>query len=543
MRPPSRASLQALLREAGVLLLFLGLAAFATRPLASDLVGQTLAGPDPLIDLWTVHWLSGHLLPPSDLFGGNIFHPAPHAVVYSDVSLGTAVLLLPLRALVSDPVPLYNLGLLMALTFGGWAFCLLTRSLTGSTSAGLVAGVLAAFGSHQLYHAYHMNLLTTGWLALLLVGLHGIASGGGFRWAALAGVSFALSAQSSGYYAVAAALLALVFAVAHWRRLLERRALLAVCGAAALALVLTLPYARAFLDAREREGLRRPPRMSERMAFQPGRDLTSHGYLYRGLLGSEGERLFPGLLAPVLGLLALRRRAPHSGFYAGAAALLVVVSLGPRLELLGLSAPLPYRALFGLPPLDTMRHPYTFAAVATFLLSVLAGVGWGTVKPRPWAGAAVVIAAILETLSPPLAVRGIPPGLPPAYRRLETLPPGPILEVPVFSEDTLLWAARHGRPVLNGVGAFVPRQTQALETAVRNHWLKGAPESVDDSKPTELLRETPVRYVILPTGRVPRMSRLAAAFERSSAFRLVAEVEDGDRIYELTRPSPSNASP
>src|SRR6185295_6537302 len=179
---------------------------------------------------------------------------------------------------------------------------------------------------------------------------------------------------------------------------------------------LTLPYAAAFLEVRQREGLKRPPRMSERMAFRPGRDLTSQGYLYRGLLGSEGERLFPGLLIPVLGVVALRRRAPHARFYAGAAALFVLVSLGPRLELAGFSLPLPYVALFALPPLDAMRHPYTFAAAATFLLSVLAGIGWAAVRARsrPWVGAAVVLVAILETLSPPLAVQAAPPGLPPA---------------------------------------------------------------------------------------------------------------------------------
>jgi hypothetical protein len=512
---------------------FLGLSALATRPLATDLRGQTLAGPDPLIDLWTVHWLSGHLLQPGQLFEGNIFHPAPHAAVYSDLSLGSAVLVAPLRPLVSDPVPLYNAAVLLALAFAGWAFSLLTRALTGSFPSGLLTGVLAALGSHQLYHAYHLNLLTTGWLALLMLGLHGIAAGGGARPAILAGVSFALSAQSSGYYAVAAAILALAFAAIRWRRLRERRAVLAAAGAAVLALVLTLPYALAFLEARERDGLRRPPRMSERMAFQPGRDLSSHGYLYRGLLGSDGERMFPGLLSLALGIVALRRRAPHAGLYAATSLVLLVVSLGPRLQVFGVSLPLPYRALFALPPLDTMRHPYTFAAVATMMLSVLAGIGWATLRLRPWASAVVVGAAILETLAPPVAVRPVTAGLPPAYERIAALPPGPILELPVFAEDTLLWAARHGWPVLNGVGAFVPRQTQALETAISNHWLRRIPGSIDDSRPLALLRETPVRYVIVPAGRVPRLQRLAAAFDASPSFRLAAEAEDGDRVYQL----------
>jgi hypothetical protein len=231
------------------------------------------------------------------------------------------------------------------------------------------------------------------------------------------------------------------------------------------------------------------------------------------------------------------RRRPNAGFYATASAVLLLVSMGPQVRIGRNVIELPYRWLFTVPPLDSMRHPYTFAAVATFLLSVLAGIGWAAVRARarPWVGAAVVLAAILETLSPPLAVQPAAPGLPAAYRRLETLPPGPILEIPVLAAETLLWAARHGRPVLNGLGAFVPAQTQALERTIKNHWLKRVPENLDDSTPTLLLRETPVRYVIVPADRVPRMHRLAAAFDRSSSFRLVAEVEDGDRIYELAR--------
>jgi hypothetical protein len=89
---------------------FLALAVLATRPLALDLFGRSLPGPDPLIDLWTVHWLSGHALEPSRLFEGNIFHPLPHAALYSDLSLGTAVLVVPLRLFVEEPVLLYNLA-------------------------------------------------------------------------------------------------------------------------------------------------------------------------------------------------------------------------------------------------------------------------------------------------------------------------------------------------------------------------------------------------------------------------------------------------
>jgi hypothetical protein len=524
-----------LVRETLVLGFFAILAVVATRPLVADLAGTTLVGPDPLIDLWTVNWVSGHLLKPEELYGGNVFAPTPHAVVFSDLSLGTAVLVAPLRFFVRDPVPLYNAGVLLALTFAGWSFCALTRHLTGNIWSGLLAGVLAAFGSHQMSHIYHLNLLTTGWLALFLLGLHRLVKQPSWGSILLAGISFALSAQSSGYYAVGAAVLGLLFAVVHIRELQDRRVFGGMAGVVLLAGLLTLPYFQAFMAVQKREGLRRPPGMSSNMAFHPGADLSSVSYLYRPLLGSRGERLFPGILSLVLATVAVRRRRPHTTLYLAAVGLLALLSLGPRLDLGGISLPLPYRALFAVPPLNTMRHPYTFAALAVFALAVLAGLGWAELSLRrggPW----VVLLAVFETLWPGVAVRRVPGDVPAAYGLISTLPPGVILEVPPLEPETMLWAARHGLVVVNGAGAFVPARTLLLERYIQNHWIAEVPTEMEASPPTDLLKEEfPVRYVILPTGRKAGFGPLRAAFERSHTFALVGVTGDGDRVYEMRK--------
>jgi hypothetical protein len=518
---------------------FLLLAVVATRPLAAHLETHVVGAGDPIADLWTVDWLAEHFFQSGQIFQGNIFHPAPHAVLYSDLSLGAVVLLLPFRPWLTDPVPLYNAAVLLTLAFAGWSFHALGHALTGNRWAGLLAGVLAAFGSHQLSHRPHLNLLVIGWLALFLLGLHLVIRGRRLWGAALAGLSFSLSAQSSGYYGVSALILGLVFAAFHWRALRDRRTLAALAGAALAAVLLTLPYLRAYMDVRSQEGLRRPIGMSVSMAFLPERDLTSEGYLYRRVLGSGGERLFPGLLTLVLAALALRRRRAEAAFYAGGAAVFLVLSLGPYLELPGARVPLPYLALLKVPPFDSMRHPYTFAAVATFLLSVLAGFGWSALRiaSRPWAGAAVVLVAVAETLAPPLDLLPVPRGLPSYYSTLETLPAGPILEIPVFAGDSLVWAARHGRPMLNGQGsAFVPIDTLRLDRFIQRHWLRDRAFDADQSKATAfLLAKFPVRYVVCPGSRIAQLARMATAFNDSKTFALVAETSDGTRIYEVRR--------
>jgi hypothetical protein len=527
------------MKSAAAFLFFLAYAIVVTRPLAFQAATHTLIGPDPLSHLWMVSWLTSHALDPGQIFQGNIFHPAAHAVLFTDLSMGTAVLVLPLRLFTNEPLILFNAATILALAFGGWAFHALVHGLTGNRWAGMLAGVLAAFSSHQMSHVYHLNLLSIGWLALFLLGLHRMVERGSIGAVVLAGVSFSLTAQSSGYYGVAAVVIALVFSGFHVRELRQPRTARLVLGAAALAVLLTLPYLLAFRALQEEQGIRRPPGMSSKMAFQPSRDLTSWAHVYIDIIGGDGEVLFPGLLPLVLGGVAVWRRGRAAWFYAAAAGVLIVLSLGPEIAIGPWTVWMPYRWLSALPPFDSMRHPFTFASVALFLLAVLAGLGWARLgwASKRWAGPAIVLIAIAETLTDAPRLRAIPPGVPPAYQVLETLPAGPILDLPVFAPESVLWAARHGRPVLNGIAAFGPTQTMVLDRYIQNHWLAGAPDDIDTSRPTPyLLGRFPVRYVIVPVGRVAGLRPLAAAFDRSRTFRLAAEAPDGDRIYEVVAP-------
>ena len=524
--------------SAGAFLFFLACAVLVTRPLALHLASHTVVGPDPLSHLWMVSWLTGHAFEPSRIFHGNIFHPAAHAALFTDLSLGTAVLVLPLRLVTGEPVVLFNAATILAFAFGGWAFHVLAHALTGNRWAGLLAGWLAAFSQHQASHVYHLNLLSIGWIALFLLGLHRMLERPSWRWAALAGVSFALTAQSSGYYGVAAMVLAMVFAAFHARALRAPRVAGAVAASVVIAALLVLPYVVAFRALQEEQGLRRPPGVSEKMSFRPARDLTSWAWAHRPLLPASGELLFPGVLPIALAGVALVRRPRPAAFYAAALAVLVVLSLGPSAEVAGRTVPLPYAWLAAIPPFDGMRHPFTFAAVGLFLVAVLAGLGFARLPPRRWSGPLVLALAMLEMTTDPVRLRPVPPGVPPAYRLLEGLPPGPVLELPVFAEETVVWAARHGRPVVNGLGAFVPAQTLVLDRFIQGHWIETVPEDLDASRPTPyLLGRFGVRYVILPLGRAHGFRQLADAFDRSRSFRLAAVAEDGDRIYEVA-PAP-----
>ncbi|HEV8254934.1 MAG TPA: hypothetical protein VGQ78_09270, partial [Vicinamibacteria bacterium] len=478
---------------------FGALTVYTLRPLASDLRRQILDGPDPSIYVWSVNWVSGHLLRPWEVFEGNIFHPVRHAVLLSDLAFTTSLLVAPLRPLLRDPVPLYNAGVLLTMTSGAWAFYRLGLHLTGRVSAALLTGILAAFGSYQLLHVYQLALANILFLALFLLGLHRtLERPRDTKTIAFTGIAFALNVLSSGYYAVAGAVLALLFAAIEWQRVRQRDVLVACAAAAAIATVLLVPYIRTFASLQKAEGVERGVELSLDQNFRPGRDITSATYLYRRWRGSRGERLFPGVACLALAAYACLRRVPHWAFYAASVPVMVCLSLGPALELGESSVPLPYAALFAMRPFNAMMHPHTFAAVARFGLCVLAGLGFARLARRDsaLATAAAVLIGLAEVAAPPAVVRPIPPGVPEVYRALDTLPAGPILEIPSEAWDPMIWAARHGRPVLNGASGLAPPEHARLQQWIQRDWLRpagheGIAPPLDDTRAMRQLLRMP----------------------------------------------------
>ena len=586
-------------RELALFAFFILASGFVLRPLPFHLADQIPAGSDPPHHLYILNWLLNHGLS-ADRFEGRMFHPAHNAVLRSDLSMGTVVLMAPLTAIVDEPLIRFNLATWLALAFSGWAFCLLARSWTQSTMAGVFAGVTAVLGSHQSLHYVHLNLLSVGWLPIFLLALdrllaqtpppsrsghlgepahfrHGeeaiekqpsapawpwatkqspeareIASGLPERWAprnddrgflsnvtdlgpsmtrndrkglfsALGGVSFALVASSSGYYGVAACVIAFVF----FFRSPSKNALKWGALAAVVAVILLSPYLVAYARLHGEESLVRTSRELAKGSWRLT-DLGSRTLLHRTWNPSLGEPLFPGLSVLGLTVVALWRGSKRERTLGLTALLLFWLGLG---EPGGL-----YRVLALVPPFSSMRHPVTLTAVGLMLLSVLAASGVARLeKSRPSFGWLLLVIGTLETFAPRNDFFQVSPGVPPVYEALLKLPPGPVLDVPPYEASPLIWAARRGFETVNGGGAFIPAITTRIETTTQNHWLTDTYQPIDESKAAGiLLNETAMRYLILPGGRRGGLDPLIQRFKGSQCFRELGEYQS-DLLFEAIR--------
>lgn len=511
-----------LVRELALFAFFVLASGFALRPLPFHLGDSIPAGSDPPHHLYILNWLLDHGLS-EDRFEGRMFHPARNAVLRSDLSIGTVVLLAPIAPLVEDPLVRFNLANWLALAFSGWAFCLLARSWTGSTVAGLFAGVTAVLGSHQSLHFVHLNLLSVGWLPIFLLGLDRLLSHCTPGSIALTSVSFALVASSSGYYGVAACVIALVF----FAREPSMHTLKWGALAAAIALILLSPYLFAYASLHAEESLVRTSRELAKGSWTLN-DLGSRTMLHRLWNGAPGEPLFPGLAVMALAAFGLWRGGRREKTLGLAFLLLFWLGLG---EPGGL-----YRLLAMAPPFSSMRHPVTLTAVGVMLLSVLAAFGLERLlRTRATLGSLLLALGMVETTTAANDFFKVEPGVPKVYEAALQLPPAPILDIPPYEASALIWATRRGFETVNGGGAFIPALTTRIETTIQNHWLTDSYQPIDESKAAGiLLNETSMRYLILPGGRRGGLAPLIDRFKESRCFKELGEY-DSDLLFEAVR--------
>jgi hypothetical protein len=535
--PPAGWPRRALVREGAILGGYLLLAVLQTG-LWSGLGSRLYTGPDPTQDVWVLNWVARHLVrSPAQVFEGNNFFPSRDAILFCDPLLGPAALAAPLALVVQNPLLLYNLTLLSTLTLSSYGFHRLARKLWGDSPGTLLAGVCIPYTSLQLHHLIHLNLLTLAGFPYLILGLLRLLRAPALLPALATALAFALQAGTSGYHAISSAILALVVAAWGWRRFAHWRTW-AFCGlAAAVASLLLAAYLSGFAAHGREADMARSLQVSHHYSVSiPNWFFRTSSYAWRPLFGSAWEPVWPGLIPLVMAARGLRRPwTPELKLLLLVAAVFFMLSLGPFLTIQGTRVlTLPFKWMFeNLPFFSAIKHPVTFMAPVFISLGLLAARGLARTR-RPWVIAGVLALAVLETLSPTPPRHAPGRELPEIYRLLAAQPPGALLELPAGDTDDTRaqwWSVFHGRPVVNGMAAFSPRQYLALQHVLRKDWRGEPPHDLSYGRGLAMLRtHFPIRYLVLhPTVPGP----LRRNVDLTPSFQLLAEAKDGARLYRF----------
>lgn len=522
---------------------------------------------DPLFIAWVMSWVADKvtaaLTNPLALRGfwdAPIFHPETGALAFSEHFIPQTVLILPVYWLTHNPILSYNIAFLTSYVLTGLGTALLTRTLSGSLAAAVLAGVVAAFNEYRLvWEVAHLQTLSIYWFPFVLYGIDRYFATGRRQGLVLAGLSWAALNLSSVYYLAYCAPFIVAFVaieLVRYRRVRDVRTWrdLIVTGAAVAAI--TLPFLLPYAAMQQRMGFARTPlevithsatldnyrvalpRLVVPLAFGGLALLTSLIDVIRRRFGADTPPASPGV-ATVASLALLTVAA-------------VWLSLGPVIQAGGQPTGWPalYPLVAPLPGYSGLRVPARLASIFLVLLGVLAGLGASAMArwSRPLGAALAAIAAVVFLwqgrdqripLDQPLPSAGLgrapayltpSRNLPPIYQAVSQLPPDAVLVEFPFGDQWydvryMFFAAGHQRPLLNGYSGVFPASYRARQNTL---WRPMR----DPGRAHESLQGA--THAIVHTAAWPDAYGLQLCdwLEKTEAAQLVEEV-DGARLYVL----------
>jgi len=488
---------------------------------------------DPLFSIWRIAWVSHQIVrDPARLFHGNMFHPEPLTLTYSDSVIVPALMSAPLFWLGVHPVLVYNLLLLSGFVFSGVTMFLLARALTGRIEAGLIAGAIFAFYPYRYEHYPHLELVMTMWMPLTLWALHRTIASARLRDGLATGLTFALQMLSSLYYGLFLAVYLVPLGGALWlARGRPRRPLLMLGAGAALAVVLVSPVIYAYTANRAMVGDRGVPAVQFYSAEGPDY-LKPH---FRSLIygrwaegGNPERQLFPRVMPVALTAVALW---PPLSVARIAYTLALIVALDGSFGLNGGYYPLLYSYVG---PYRGLRAPSRFSILVGVTLAVLAAYGVTRLLERRRRHApmvtAVLLGLILFEAMPRMPLERVWPAPPPIYASIAAEPAAVIAEFPMptaplgyyFDTRYLYFSTFHWHPLVNGNSGYFPKSYEEMTERERDF---PSDEAVD------YLRRRRVDYV-----------SVHGAFYDPATFRRIVSALDGRQDMTLVVAAPWEGS-
>lgn len=539
---------------AGVTLFFVGVAVYATWPLAKDpLSGFYGFGNDNWGGIWIARWLHKALWGPGSL-GFSPELQAPMGLRLPDHAIQPIDRVFAfLFGNVDEGLFAYNLQIFLGFVLSGITCYLLVKHLTGDRLASLVGGFVYTFSPFHLALAMQYGALSSiQWVPLFVWALLRAVQKPTVRRAVIAGLSYALLAAGSYYYAWFAAwfvMLVLVglgiwgvtkrAGVRNRTEIIDALKSTALYGglsglvAAAACATFVLP---AFLASRDPSvvtdhGLSEAIRYSARpwMFVLPPHDNPFLGSLTRGFIQTHlfsmpvyEQGIYLGYTALGLTALALLRRRSLPQRAKKAIPFMVIGILAAGALMVGPYIPLDVRYYLRWDQPDATRHlpwigylmskisgAFRFSVRAFVLLSVclssLAGIGFlawtSRVRKRStrWmmAGLTILLVFVEFANAPPHV--WWPERNPDWVAAVRTLPPGSaVVDYPIATANSprsfyyMFWQTRHGRPTLNPP---ITPAAQALAAAVA---------SLDDPMTPRKLQEAGFDFVIVHTKLPPQ---------------------------------------
>lgn len=365
-----------LIASQGILFLFfLGLTALASRNVLPQL-NSVIVGNDPdvFINPWNDWWTSTALSEPDiDLWQTDyLFFPQGAELHFHSLShLNTAFSLFLNKFW--PTLAAYNVAVLLNYALAGFSMYHLARYLTGSVLAGILAGIVFAFNSHNIYQSAHPVLVSVWVLPLYTMGVIRAFREDSLGWTMFAAVMVFITAAAGTIMLILLALLSVPMYILLWfRSPLRRPSRRNIIVFISLSTILLMPILGPSIQA-----VSRGDSSFYLGSFQtiPADALGPivprwHVWLTRGI--------YVGIVPAYLALVAFGRQRRPAAIWFVLLALAYLFSIGPEVVVLtnSTSITLPWSKLI----VPILRQTHRLNILVSLGLAMIVAYGWIAVR-------------------------------------------------------------------------------------------------------------------------------------------------------------------
>ncbi len=559
---------------------FLLVTIFMTFPLILSFTNSAAGGyGDGVYFIWLIRWyqrviFEGQGVP---FFNPMMNFPEGWNLSSTDTALATTLPGVPF-SLVLGPIAGYNLAMVLTFVLSGLSMYIWVVYLTGSKSAGIIAGTIYAFFPFRLAHflAGHLNLSGTAWFPLFFMGLFEMLHNNSkWRWwpPILSAISLGLIALSSMYYLYFTLFFVVIFLIGYlllvrWKFLVEKFFWLQ----SVLALVVSTPFLyialKPFIKLSQTGGIAdRSIAYANLYSANPTDFFTyaADHFLFGKWISSILDRslwiessLYIGLFTLLLILFYFFRRTKNRNNALARVALLIlsvafILALGPSLhwnnQQVVIHFPIWLQSLFGsnetiiplptwflfdhLPYFSKMRAVMRIGFFTLIFSALIAGLGAAKLlekfsgKKKRWLTILVLFLVLFDFYPGSFAgtIQKIEPRAVDFW--LAQQPGnGAVIQMPFIdltSQEQIYFTLTHHKPITGGFfNANQPPQYLYLQPIM---------DRFPDEKSIETMREFRVQYVLINPDRYPDFATME---ETMLSLGLKKQTTlDGISVYEL----------
>jgi hypothetical protein len=155
---------------------------------------------DPGLNAWIIWWNAQALPLTERWWNAPIFFPSRGALAFSETLLGLLPITAPIQWSGGSPITAYNVAFLLTFPLSALAAHALAFRLTGRHDAGVIAGLVFGFTPFRIAHFPQIQVMTSYWMPIALLGLHEYLTNGKVRWLVVFAAAWLMQALSNGYY-------------------------------------------------------------------------------------------------------------------------------------------------------------------------------------------------------------------------------------------------------------------------------------------------------------------------------------------------------